>query len=108
MENSPKIQCPKCSSDQITANKKGFSGGKALVGGALTGGIGLLAGTIGSGKVIITCLNCGNQWKPGQPAASKAPLSEETLAKRRKINKVTLTVFAIIMGLIILIALLYK
>ncbi len=59
------ITCPKCGSNQITADKKGFSGGKAVAGAILTGGIGLLAGTIGSGKVVITCLNCGNQWKPG-------------------------------------------
>jgi len=59
------IRCPKCSSTQITANKKGFSGGKAVAGAVLTGGVGLLAGTIGSNKVLITCLNCGNQFKPG-------------------------------------------
>jgi DNA-directed RNA polymerase subunit RPC12/RpoP len=63
MEN---IKCPKCRSEQITANKKGFSGGKAVAGAVLTGGIGLLAGTIGSKKVIITCLTCGHQFKPGE------------------------------------------
>jgi predicted RNA-binding Zn-ribbon protein involved in translation (DUF1610 family) len=61
-----KIVCPKCGSDQITANKKGFSGKKAVIGGILTGGIGLLAGTIGSNKVKITCLNCGNEFNPGE------------------------------------------
>lgn len=60
------VHCPQCGSTQITANKKGFSGGKAVAGVVLTGGIGLLAGTIGSNKVTITCLNCGNQFKPGQ------------------------------------------
>jgi hypothetical protein len=50
----------------LTANKKGFSGGKALVGGVLTGGVGLLAGTIGSNKIKITCLACGKQFKPGE------------------------------------------
>jgi len=63
MEN---IKCPKCGSEQITANKKGFSGKKAVVGGLLTGGIGLLAGTIGSNKVKITCLACGNVFNPGE------------------------------------------
>lgn len=61
-----KVRCPKCNSDQITANKKGFGIGKAIGGALLTGGIGLLAGGIGSGKIIITCLNCGNKFKPGQ------------------------------------------
>jgi hypothetical protein len=39
----------------------------------LTGGIGLLAGTIGSNKILITCLNCGNQFKPGQQPKRKVP-----------------------------------
>lgn len=59
------IQCTKCRSTQLSANKKGFSGKKAVAGAVLTGGIGLLAGTLGSNKIIITCLNCGNQFKPG-------------------------------------------
>ena len=66
MEQQNEIRCPKCNSNQLTANKKGFSGKKAVVGGLLTGGIGLLAGTIGSNKVIITCLACGNEFKPGE------------------------------------------
>lgn len=55
--------CPKCGSTSLSANKKGFGIGKAVVGAALTGGIGLIAGNIGAKKVIVTCLNCGNQWK---------------------------------------------
>ena len=58
--------CPKCQSTQITANKKGFSGKKAVAGALLTGGIGLLAGTLGSNKIILTCLACGHKFKPGQ------------------------------------------
>ena len=60
------LQCPYCRSNQLTANKKGFSGKQAIAGVILTGGIGLLAGTIGSNKVIITCLSCGNEFKPGE------------------------------------------
>lgn len=62
---TPEIRCPKCGSTQLTANKKGFSGTKAVGGAILTGGIGLLAGTIGSNKINITCLACGNQFRPG-------------------------------------------
>lgn len=58
----PQIKCPVCGSTQFTANKKGFSVGKALVGGALLGGVGLLGGFIGSGNIRITCLNCGYHW----------------------------------------------
>jgi predicted RNA-binding Zn-ribbon protein involved in translation (DUF1610 family) len=65
-QNNTLIGCPKCGSTQIVANKKGFSGTKAVAGAVLTGGIGLLAGTIGSNKIRITCLSCGNQFKPGE------------------------------------------
>ena len=58
-------QCPKCNSKDLYADKKGFSGRKAVFGGLLTGGIGLLAGTLGSNKILITCLNCGNKFIPG-------------------------------------------
>lgn len=69
-----KLYCPFCGSSQLTANKKGFGAGKAVTGAILTGGIGLLAGFIGSGDVKITCINCGCQWKPGQ--LKTTPLSE--------------------------------
>ena len=62
------IRCPRCGSTQITANKKGYGVGKAAAGVILTGGIGLLAGGIGSNKVIITCLKCGHKFKPGHGA----------------------------------------
>lgn len=65
---SEDIKCPKCGSTQISANKKGFSTGKAAAGAVLTGGVGLLAGTIGSNKVIVTCLKCGKQWEPKEYA----------------------------------------
>lgn len=58
--------CPKCGSTSLTANKKGFGVGKAVVGAALTGGIGLVAGNIGAKKVRITCLNCGHQFWAGK------------------------------------------
>jgi len=67
------IKCPKCGSNQLSAQKKGFSFGKALVGGILTGGVGLLAGTIGSGKVKITCLSCGKEFKPGEGMQDPPP-----------------------------------
>lgn len=60
------MKCAKCKSDQIVANKKGFGLGKAVVGGLLTGGVGLLAGCIGANKVKVTCLNCGHSWEAGK------------------------------------------
>jgi hypothetical protein len=64
------ILCPKCSSNQVTANKKGFSGKKAVAGALLAGGVGILAGTIGSNKVKITCLACGHIFNPGEDKQS--------------------------------------
>ena len=58
--------CPKCGSRELHAEQKGFSGGKALAGALLTGGIGLLAGTIGSKDTQITCLKCGKKFKAGE------------------------------------------
>ncbi len=56
--------CPKCGSTSLSANRKGFGIGKAVIGASLVGGVGLAAGNIHAKKVIVTCLNCGHQWKP--------------------------------------------
>jgi len=77
MENQ--IQCPKCHSTQITAQSKGFSAGKAAAGAVLTGGLGLLAGTIGSKKIVITCLACGKQFAPGEGAKQSKPRTQPKL-----------------------------
>jgi DNA-directed RNA polymerase subunit RPC12/RpoP len=66
VENEEYLACPKCKSKEIHSQQKGFSGGKALAGAVLTGGIGLLAGTIGSKKVQMTCLKCGHKFKSGE------------------------------------------
>ncbi len=57
-------RCPKCNSISLSANKKGFGVGKAVIGSALVGPIGLVAGNAGKDKVLVTCLNCGHQFKP--------------------------------------------
>lgn len=59
------IRCPKCGSTQITAGKKGFSVGKAAIGASIAP-VGVLAGGIGSNKIMVTCLKCGHQWKAGK------------------------------------------
>lgn len=57
------IRCPKCKSMNcvfLQNNRKGFSIGKAIVGGALTNGIGILAGFVGKkGKNEWHCQQCG-------------------------------------------------
>ncbi|HSZ85380.1 MAG TPA: hypothetical protein VK787_05080 [Puia sp.] len=50
----------------MSANKKGFSGRKAVAGAILAGAIGLFARTLGSNKLIITCLSCGHKFRPGE------------------------------------------
>lgn len=62
--------------------RKDFGAGKALTGAVLTGGVGLLAGFIGSGKVKITCLKCGCQWKPGELRAT--PISQTEIDERNR------------------------
>jgi Zn finger protein HypA/HybF involved in hydrogenase expression len=57
-------RCPKCGSTDLSIlgqHKKGFSVGKAVVGGVLTGGVGTLAGFAGkkTKKVDYVCNNCG-------------------------------------------------
>ena len=58
--------CPKCGSTSLTANKKGFGIGKAVIGAYIAGPIGLVAGNINAKKVRVTCLNCGHQFKAGK------------------------------------------
>lgn len=57
-------RCPRCSSTSLSSNKKGYGIGKGLIGAAIAGPIGLVAGNIGSGKVTVTCLKCGYRFKP--------------------------------------------
>lgn len=74
------FRCPKCNSSHLTSNKKGFSGRNAAIGMAITGGVGLLAGTIGSNKVLITCLKCGFKFKAGD--------YQNELIKQNKLKKI--------------------
>ncbi|MBA3827847.1 MAG: hypothetical protein H0X33_02830 [Taibaiella sp.] len=64
-----KIVCPSCYSDQISANQKGFNMGTGAL-GYFTGGAlqGIALGSMGSGKIIITCLKCANKFQPGEGA----------------------------------------
>jgi len=58
--NKQHVYCPYCLSENLMYEKEGFSVGQAFAGTVLTGGIGLLAGFIGSKNLRITCLKCGN------------------------------------------------
>lgn len=57
------ITCPKCDSPSIIPAKKGFGLGKAVVGFALIGPFGGLAGGLGANKIKLHCLSCGHTFK---------------------------------------------
>lgn len=69
--------CPYCFSRELHSEHKGFSGGKALAGVMVAGGIGLLAGTIGSRDTQITCLKCGKKFKAGEVKIVKEQVLDE-------------------------------
>ena len=60
-----KIVCPKCRSEMVTLQKKGFNAAAAL-GGYLVGGI-LLGGLMGASDMDtpeLVCMACGHRWRP--------------------------------------------
>lgn len=64
LENDNQARCPSCGSTSLSANKKGFGMGKAVVGTLAFGVIGgALAGSIGAKKIEVTCLKCGKVFK---------------------------------------------
>lgn len=89
-KESEKLKCPKCGSDQLQAGNRGFNAGKAIGGALLTGGIGILAGMHGSKKVVVSCMNCGNKWKPAdvmkkQEQKAKSIAADHVRRKRSKV-----------------------
>lgn len=64
MDKEGIVYCPKCYSTSLSANKKGFSLGKAAVGTLIAGGP--LLGAVGKNKIEVTCLKCGHKWKAGK------------------------------------------
>lgn len=54
--------CPKCQRGILVATGErtgGFSGGKAVLGAAVAGPLGLAAGALGKRKVTYKCSRCG-------------------------------------------------
>lgn len=60
------VYCPKCYSTSVSANKKGFGAGKAVVGVLTLGLLGIAAGGLGAQQVKVTCLKCGHQFMAGK------------------------------------------
>ena len=61
-EMDAQARCPRCGSTSLSANKKGFGIGKAVLGASVAGPFGLVAGNLGAKKIRVTCLNCGKQF----------------------------------------------
>ena len=66
LDASGQVYCPKCLSQSVSANQKGFNFARGAIGATVGMDVGLIAGGIGSKKVVCTCLKCGYQWKPGK------------------------------------------
>ncbi len=49
MSEEQKVRCPECTSTQIDAGTRGWSP---------------LAGMIGAGQIVLTCLKCGHKFAP--------------------------------------------
>ncbi len=71
------MECPKCKSENIIGGKQGFSGGKAALGAIAVGPLGLVAGSLGSSKVKLTCAECGLTWKAGEHEKMKRKIQAE-------------------------------
>lgn len=61
-EMDAQAKCPRCGSTSLSGNKKGFGIGKAVLGVAVAGPLGLVAGNFHAKKVRVTCLKCGKQF----------------------------------------------
>ncbi|MDR3587106.1 MAG: TerD family protein [Desulfosporosinus sp.] len=81
------MSCPRCHSTQVTAGKKGFGFGKALVGGVLLGPVGILAGFIGSRNMEFACLSCRERWNAASNRNTAQWLQQQTESARNVVNK---------------------
>ena len=81
------MSCPRCHSTQVTAGKKGFGIGKALVGGVLLGLVGILAGFIGSKNMEFACLSCKERWSAASNSNTAQWLQKQTESARNVVSK---------------------
>ncbi|TGE31637.1 tellurium resistance protein TerD [Desulfosporosinus sp. Sb-LF] len=79
--------CPRCHSSQVTAGKKGFGLGKALMGGVLLGPVGILAGFIGSKNIEFACLSCKERWNATSNTNTAQWLQKQTESARNVVHK---------------------
>lgn len=107
-KKEPKPVCPKCHGTNIQPvgrKRKGFSVGKAVAGGVLTGGVGTLAGFAGkNGKMEFYCSDCGKVFNnPLKLSGSNNKEREEDYENKKKTSKKILLIVGgvvLVMGLI--------
>lgn len=77
--------CPKCGSRNIYAGEKGFNTGRAIAGGLLTGNllVSAAAGSIGSKKINLTCLDCGHEFGIGEGGVEPPKENEFTRIEKK-------------------------
>ncbi|HZK53701.1 MAG TPA: TerD family protein [Desulfosporosinus sp.] len=81
------MSCPTCHSTQVTAGKKGFGVGKALLGGVMLGPVGILAGFIGSKNMEFVCLSCKTRWNAASNTNTADWLKRQTESARSVVSK---------------------
>jgi|GEM_PF-26080 len=81
------MSCPRCHSTQVTAGKKGFGIGKAIVGGVVLGPVGILAGFIGRKNVEFACLSCKERWSAASNTNAAQWLQKQTENARNVVSK---------------------
>lgn len=81
------LTCPRCRSSRVTAGKKGFGIGKAMVGGLLLGPIGLLGGFIGSKNLEFLCLDCKQRWNGSNNSTTAQWLQTQANNAKSVVNR---------------------
>lgn len=75
-----KPRCPKCQSASLAASRKGFSWAWGILGSfVITPLLAIPVGLLDRNVILLTCMQCGHQWKAGDP--------EQGVVERRDVIK---------------------
>lgn len=84
------VRCTRCGSTQIHAEKRGWN---------------IWTGVLRSGRIIITCLKCGNRFRPGdRPYSAKGKLilsAEEQAALDEKDTRVGMNALGLLLAFVV-------
>lgn len=111
------IVCPKCHSNQVSSNQKGFSTGNAIAGNMIGGAVmGMGMGMVGSNKIVVTCLKCGNQFKAGDgslkatDANGNVTIEKQVYVDKDKVQgrRIALVLFIILIVIVVAIMMFFN